>query len=430
MAIKGVEASQMYAELVRSADGVIEHYEALKRSLSEKLDVVRAQQVEARRALAAVYLPRLDQAALDSAEQLTGFRGFSRRSPLAAMDNERRRLQSRITEIRAEDRYQRRTFLVGPVGEYTRALEEASSMLEPWQLECEKFEGLEGFEHLYTVGYDTPRYDVRWWEGSYWRNWKQGDAICDALELDDFGDDVLPAYEKVRGPRDQWRARREEVGVLIKAVHDLVMEHDASGSRMDELPDIYLAESRELLSNHLLLADPALLAQWAAGDRGIIMGLRTLGGLQAKIDFLNDAVETGLAGFISELSARREKFLYKSRKYLRGKHYSRTIPDRELDTAFSEKVPKYLVRCEKLELLAERVVIYDRYDSFELDNPPELWFYEFTGGKAPSRLTPSLRRWYDRNPGQTPRRDPTITTRRAAAAAPSSQRLEELGYLS
>ena len=303
-------------------------------------------------------------------------------------------------------------------------------MLNPWQLECEKFESLDGFENLYTLGYDTPAYTIRWWEPSYWRYWAQGDAICDALELDDFGDDVLPAYEKVRKPRDQWKARREEVGVKIMAVHDLVKAHDQAQARTAQLPGVYLRESQEMLSKHLAMADPGLLAQWAGEDRGLIMALRKLGGLQAKIDFLNDAIERGLAGFIADIEARASKYRRKVAKYQRAKHYSRRIPERELDRKFPGKVDKYLARCEKLALLSDRVIAYESYERFDLDNPPELWFHEFTGGKSPSRLTPSLRRWYDANPGQRPRRDPTSTTRRAAAATPSSQRLEALGYLS
>lgn len=430
MTVRGSHAAKMYEALSQSAGEVLVQYKTLKERLTQQRAVVVGQQEAARQTLAGIYLPRLAASDLDSAERLTGFRGFTRRSPIKAMENERHRLEAKINAILASETYQRRTFLVGPVGEYTRELEEATSMLDPWQRECQVFEGLEGFEHLYDAGYDTPAYAIRWWGGSYWRNWKLGDAICHALSMNDFGDDVLPAYEKVRVPRDQWWDRREEVGKKIKEVHDLVMLHDQSSSRLRQLPQIYLTESQKMLAGHLEMADPGLLAQWAGEDRGLTMALRTLSGLQAKIDFLNDAIDRGLTQFITDLDTRQGKYNRKVIKYRRSKHYNRVVGDHELDRKFPQKVDKYLVRCEKLEVLADRVVAYDQYDSFELDNPPELWFYEFSGGKSPSRLTPSLRRWYDSNPGQLPRRDPAVSTRRAAAAVPSSQRLEELGYLS
>ena len=216
----------------------------------------------------------------------------------------------------------------------------------------------------------------------------------------------------------------------IDGVRTLVQRHDQSLARLQQLPQIYLGEAQKMLAGHLELADPALLADWAGEDRGIVMGLRKIAGLKAKVDFLRDAIEGGVSQFIRDLEARRSKYDRKATKYQRPKHYSRQIPERELDRKFGAKKDKYYARAEKMELLAERVIAYDRYERFELDNPPELWFYEFTGGKRPSRLTPSLRGWYDRNPSLTPRRDPSAQTRRLAAAAPASDRLDELGYLS
>lgn len=430
MSVRGAEAARQYDEMSREASRIVGRYTQLKNRLAAERDKVSAQLEESRAALAAIYLPALDAASLESAATLTGFRGFARRDPIAAMEKEAHQLRARIAKIVADERYQRRTFLVGPVGEYTRALAEAEELLEPWQAECQKFESLEGFVALYTQKYDSPDYEVRWWEPVYWRNWALGDEICEALGMDDFGDDVRPAYEKVKAPRDRWLEQVRLAQEKVDAVHGLVQAHDQSVARLQQLPRVYLAESRQVLARHLSLADPTLLAEWAGDDRGIIMGLRKAGGLQAKLDFLDDAIDRGIAHFIRDMDARRSKYARKATKYRRPKHHSRMLMPRELDRKFPTKVPKYLANAEKLELIAERVVAYDRYERFELENPPELWFHEFTGGKKPSRLTPSLRGWYDRNPGRTPRRDAQQNTGRLAAAAPAADRLEELGYLS
>ncbi|MFT4977263.1 MAG: hypothetical protein ACI8S6_003168 [Myxococcota bacterium] len=430
MTVTGAQASRLYGDLVGRATALIDHYNKLKAELSAKRDAVIAFQEVTRAELAAIYLPRLDAATLESAERLTGFRGFSRRNPVKALENERRRLQALVDKIAASETYQRRSYLVGPAGEYTRALTEAQDLLDPWERECARFEELDSFLTLYELGYDTPRYDVRWLDPAYWRYWARGDAICEALQLDDFGDDVLPAYEKVRKPRDQWRGQVADAQKKVAAVHSIVQRHDQALARLQQLPAIYHSEAQQMLAGHLELADPSLLAQWAGEDRGIIMALRKLGGLQAKRDFLDDAIERGLGRFIGELETRRTKYRRKVAKYQRAKHASRRISERELDRGFAAKTDKYYARAEKLSLLSGRVLAYDQYDRFDLDNPPELWFSEFTGGKAPSRLTPTLRSWYDRNPGQTPRRDPSTQTGRLAAAAPASDRLDELGYLS
>lgn len=303
-------------------------------------------------------------------------------------------------------------------------------MLDPWARECAKFESLKDFQTLVELGYDTPGYTVRWWEPTYWRYWASGDAICSALGMGDFGDDVLPAYQKVRAPRDQWLGQVEAAEANVARVHELVRTHDHSVDRLARLPQIYLDEARKLLVKHLTMADASLLSTWAGDDRGIVMALRTVGGLQAKIDFLDDAAERGLTAFIMEMEHRRDKYRRKVQKYRRPKHIRRLIPDSELDRKFSTKLPKYYARADKLEKMADRVSNYDQYDRFELDNPPELWFYEFTGGKRPSRLTPSLRGWYERNPNRIPEHDTRNTIPRVAQAAPAQERLDELGYLS
>ena len=136
--------------------------------------------------------------------------------------------------------------------------------------------------------------------------------------------------------------------------------------------------------------------------------------------------ERGLTAFIMEMEHRRDKYRRKVQKYRRPKHTRRLIPDSELDRKFSTKLPKYYARADKLEKMADRVSNYDQYDRFELDNPPELWFYEFTGGKRPSRLTPSLRGWYERNPNRIPEHDTRNTIPRVAQAAPAQERLDEL----
>ena len=263
---------------------------------------------------------------------------------------------------------------MGPVGEFTRALEEARSMLDPWARECAKFESLKDFQTLVELGYDTPGYTVRWWEPTYWRYWASGDAICAALGMGDFGDDVLPAYQKVRAPRDQWLGQVEAAEANVARVHELVRTHDHSVDRLARLPQIYLDEARKLLVKHLTMADASLLSTWAGDDRGIVMALRTVGGLQAKIDFLDDAAERGLTAFIMEMEHRRDKYRRKVQKYRRPKRTRRLIPDSELDRKFSTKLPKYYARADKLEKMADRVSNYDQYDRFELDNPPSSGF--------------------------------------------------------
>ena len=85
---------------------------------------------------------------------------------------------------------------------------------------------------------------------------------------------------------------------------------------------------------------------------------------------------------------------------------------------------------EAMETLADRMMAYDDYGRFDLENDPELWWVEFTR-KQPSRLTPRLRSWYDRNPTLKPELDVHEDHARALASAVAAREENDaLGYIS
>src|SRR4029079_3084971 len=101
--------------------------------------------------------------------------------------------------------------------------------------------------------------------------------------LNDFGDDVLPAWEKVRVPRDQWRSQKGLILAKRDEIHALVQRRAVIVGRLQDLEQIYLDECRQALAVHLGGADHPLLGEWAGSDRGVLMGLRKVAGLTAKL---------------------------------------------------------------------------------------------------------------------------------------------------
>lgn len=393
----GYELSRHFGELAQETER--EEWELSR--LSGEISGTRARIERAHDAaamtLAAIYLPELSAASIVESQRLSGFRGFARYDPIKAMERERRRLEQELAALRVDERYVRRDYLVGPHGSITGRLSEARSMLDPWELECQRFESLPSFLDLVQSGYDTDHFDKRWWQPSYWRLWAAGDAICAALGLADFGDDVLPAYEKVRAPRDQWRAQVASIEGERDQILGLVHRHDSDTDRLARLHEIYLEEAQRALAEHLKLADAGLLEQWAGEDRGIIAAVRVLAGTGAKIRHLQE-LEQGVGQWQQTLSSRRAQYEQKSSKYRYGKKAGRHYPD----TAWSNKphtaLAKSALRREKLHNQLGRIERYDRYDRFDLtSNAPELWWYEFTGS-APPVWSPGLRAWYQRNP--------------------------------
>lgn len=422
-----------YQQNQSEAEALLALYQGTKAELGKKRDALKEEQDAAFLGLASSYLPSLSEGALSRAEMLTGFRGFSRRDPIAVVRKEQESRRKRVAAIAADERYQRRQYLVGDHGELQTKLAEAQSMLEPWQHDCERFESLPGFEELIDNAYDTPGFSVSFLSAAYWRMWKQGDAVCEALGMDDFGDDVLPAYQEVVAKRQQWRDVVATIQGSIDAVHALVQEHDRCLAEIPTLPGRVLLLSQKALARHLEHADVALLEDWLGvpPDRAIQQALRRAAGLQAKLGFLEEVVDKGLDAFLKDLKARSSKFSRKRQKYQRSKYWNMQFGDQDQDRKFGTKVPKYRAEHLKLQNQMERMLAFQEYDSFALDQDPELWWWHMTG-KSPTRYLPSTRRYYQKVPKTSlPQRAgvPKDQLSKAVSAAVVSRELD-VDYLS
>ncbi len=429
--MQGYEVAAAYDQHIGRVDALARSLQVALTDVRDRRAVLILERMKALRALAEAYLPELSAEALQRAEALSGYRGFSRRDPLVAMAHEAKVLAQTVARIEADESYVRREYLVGPVGEYTRELDERQSMLDEWQRECDRFETLDGFQQLLEHKYDTPDFDLSWWQPSYWSLWAKGDAICVALDLPDFGDDVLPAYEKVRAPRDGWREQVAQTQARIDAVHDLVRRHDEAQLRIPRLPDDYLLACQQVLTEFLDPADPGLLNDWCmedGGDRPILLALRRAAGLKAKLDALDDAL-AGLDALSTELGQRRAKYTRKASKYRRPKHYSSYQTD-AADPKFDAKSTKLERELEKLRQQVDSLDRFDDYDRLDLDQDPQLLWVAMTQ-KQPSRFMSRHRNWYARNPSAKARllADDDDHTEAVAIAAAAMDRSDG-GYLS
>lgn len=435
--MQGLDAARWYEERREQALELVDQYRALLEEIRAHRAEIEQEEAGARVELAGAYLPSLTPGDLARQASLTGFKGFERRDPNRAMAHEAQVLSNRIAQIRLDDSYVRRTYLVGPVGEYTRAREEAASMLAPWQETCGTYEVLEGFDDLIACKYDTPEYRHDWWAPQYWRRWANGDAICKAVGVGDFGDDILPTYLPAAAERDKWKEEVARWDGRIGHVHELTREHDVSVARIPRLPEIYLDDAHRVLGDFIEHADIGLLDEWCRAeespDRAIRMGLRRVSGLRAKIAFLEELAESGVLPALESFTARAEKYGRKVIKYQRSKHMYRTITRSELDLGFVTKRPKYLGRLDKVRKLLGRIRSYDDYERFDLANDPQLWWVEMTR-KQPNSMTPRLRRWYDSHGHVRPRYDDSLVEREIAEslaeAAAAASAADDLGYLS
>lgn len=344
-------------------------------------------------ALAASYLPSLDEAALRRAAALAGFKGFERRDPLRAREHERHVLETSVTQLRADPRHVDRARLVGDGGELALALAGAEGALAPQQRACDAFESQDGFLRLIELGYDTPSFDVPWYRAEYWKLWSAGDRICRALDLGDFGDDVLPRYREVAAPRDLLRAEVTRLTAEIDAVHDLVRRHDAAVYRRDNLDAIYLADAQGFLAEHLALADLGLLAQWAASEPAVLAALRPVHGARAKRAFVQELLDVGLPPIIQRFTERLAKYDRRLGRIDRG----RSLPASDLNDPLTARAPALLAEADKIEKRLDTLVAARNYDGFDLNADWAMWWLHLTR-QPPPRTLARTRAWYDQHP--------------------------------
>lgn len=428
MPVSASVAQDRFRQLAAEVSNTLDAVEAAEARLRADLERVREALGKAALGLAGAYLPALERPVVERAARLTGYRGFQQRDPFAAMEREAQTLKKTIARIVATDEYRRREALVGPYGTLAKAVQEARDMLAPWAEECRRYEDLPGWQELIDTAYDTPAFDVSFLEPRYWRLWARGDEACAALGLDDFGDDVLPAWKKVEGERARWREEVARAEAKVKAVHELVREHDQALQRIPRLPEVTLGKCRSALAEWLKRADVGLLGEWLrkeGEDRGIQMALRELAGNRAKEDFLQETLAKGIGAAAADLRDRKSKLVRKAAKYGRPKNYGVVVSDAELAPGLEEKLVRMRAETDRLRAQVDRMVAYDRYDRFDLDNDPELWWIEFTGHR-PGRFNPGLRDWYTRHPDVRVRRDEEVVAVVAAAADAEAKG----GYLS
>ncbi len=434
MSIRAQDAVNHYRQRRQQAEGAAKLYQRNAVIAQQAGGKAKKELDAASLELAAAYLPGLTHEWLQRCEQLTGFVGFRRRDPFKAMDHERHTLEHTVARVAQDSRYQQRDIFAGPDGTLRAKIAEANEMKAPFKDACDKFEVLPMFDELVRVGYDTPDFKEPWWSSKYWKYWAAGDEICSQLKMTDFGDDVLPAYQKDAVQRDFWQRELDQLQAQLTAIHELVRQHDQAQARLPQLPRIYLEQCRRVLAQHLMQADTQLLEEWrnsnAAADRSLQIGLRKLSGLRAKFEILQELHEKSLQAMVTDLESRASKYQRKVVKFSRRKYQHRSINERELDHKFGTKLKKLNQRQQKLSALIARIDRYNDYDRFDLLNDQELWWHELTGGKRPPQQLNRWRRYYDRHPSVSPRRDKNKLPKAVQRAAATIPLADDLGYLS
>lgn len=401
MSVSGHQVAEHYRSQADTLARLIGAHREMLATLKQRDEALTRELLQARQELASVYLQAIDDANLERVARLTGFQGFQRRDPRIAREHERKVLQSSIAKIEADTKYQQRDVLAGPDGTLSQELNQNKETLAPLQAECDRFESLESFAELIAVGYDTPSFQEKWWHASYWKHWAAGDRICKQLDMKDFGDDVIPAYQRVAEPRNFMRSEVERLDKAIGEIHALVQQHDQLAERLARLDEIYLVEAQDFLGEHLMNADAALLEEWAKAEpdliRAVQMGVRKIAGIQAKRSILVDMTQSGVPQTIQQLEQRQAKAYQKYNKFSRPKHAYAYFDDRMINDGFDDKARNMNAQLDKLNRKVDHLMANQNYAGFDLRNDSYLWWWYFMES-APPRYAPHYYDYYQRNP--------------------------------
>jgi hypothetical protein len=401
MSVSGHQVAEHYRAQASTISGLIAGHRQLLDNLKQRDDELQAQLIAARRELASVYLKAIDDENLARVSKLTGFQGFERRDPRQAREQERKVLQSGVTKLEADERYQKRDVLVGPDGTLTQELQQNRETLAPLQIQCDRFETLADFAQLIAIGYDTPNFEDKWWHASYWKHWAAGDKICKELGMKDFGDDVIPAYQKVAEPRNFMKGEVARLDKQITEIHDLVRQHDQLADRLARLDAIYLEEAQDFLGEHLMNADAALLEEWAKPEGELLkpvqMGVRKIAGIQAKRSIIVDMAQSGVPQMVQQLEARQQKAYAKYNKFARPKHSYSVFNSDMVNDGFDDKARRMQEQIDKTNRRVDHLMANQNYAGFDLRNDPYLWWWYFMES-APPRYAPHYYDYYQRNP--------------------------------
>jgi len=418
-----------YKKMSEHANHVEKELQISVQNLQQKQKNIVEQLNEELFKLATLYLEELSAEAFQRVSAVAGYRAFLKKSPIVAMEREKEQLAKRIHQIQESSMYiKRKIHLI----QYQKEYEEHRGFWLVFNDNCKKFEDLPRFRQLIEHKYDTPEFDLSWWQPLYWTLWSAGDAVCEALGVPDFGDDVLPAYQKEADERAKWQQHMEEAKGKVDAIHQLVQEHDQSTDRLTHIADIYLKNCQTLLQKHLLLADIPLLENWrqqhARDDNALQLALRKVEGLKNKKRFLDLIEREFIEVKIKDIQERKRKYNRKIIKFQRPKNRNKSFGTRDRDQKFANKHRKMIEKQHKLNKLVDRIDAYDDYDRFSLENDPNFWWQEMTG-KSPSTITPSLQIWHSRQSRQSIIYDETIQHSHVKESYTNMEH-DDIGYLS
>lgn len=339
--------------------------------------------------LVQVVLPDLAPAALDRAARACHLASIGSVAVSTGMQREAERHRRRIAEVEATPEYAGREGLLAACEVRIAECDESIAPLS---------EGYRGvfddrtWARLHHSGYGTPQYAPKWYQLTYYRDWKEADELVErhgpAIGVKDWPalrakvEEARAAVTTLQAERDAQQARKGHIEGLVRARQD-------AEQALANLPARQLAEVRGRLRGHLEPLGHEQAAALFPGDPGVVQAMTRLSGLDAKRQYLVQTARNYLQEprqQVADAIARNERDIA---KLSRPKNASRTFPAAQMEKRFRDRGPAVRKRQMRYGDTRTQLIAFDSYDRGRMiDN--FLWWDIMTDGRLDGSFIPAV----------------------------------------
>lgn len=327
------------------------------------------------------------------------------------LDDDRRTLAATGQEIAARPDFAGRD---GLFNEFEIHLTELAEEMKPLQESLAAFRAEPLWDELYDIGYDTPRYPLKWWSFRYYRHWKLGDEIIERLgpryQATTFDalrrrfDDERQALATLSDEWEGWRSRKT-------ALTQLVRTHDDALAALANLETRHLTLVRARVEEHLRGLPPEDALALVDAFPPARVAMRRVLGVDAKQRYLREIHTEWIKAPLQDLRTALGKNARQLAKLARPKSAGRTFdaaPER-----FRDRAPSWEKRRGRYGECRSSILAFHDYDAYQPAN--SLWWDLMVGPGRDAPFIAEVAAWRRRAAPQDPYDD-------AVAALASSHR--------
>ncbi len=182
---------EFYKEQISKFDKLLKDYETKKTDLQQRKETVLD-------GIAKKFVPSFSQAELDAFSK--HFSASEPKNYTNTMEREKELLKNKISKIETNEEFIKRDALSDPEnGVIATQIQEIKPLYNSAKANLEKITSFSGFEGLRERHYGTDLYPhkgfAKYFSPEYYRDWKNGDMIIEALKVNNFVD-VLTMYQQ------------------------------------------------------------------------------------------------------------------------------------------------------------------------------------------------------------------------------------------